>query len=128
MFVIAVVAVIVAAGLTVTLAVVLLVTVGVHQEERRLTFARLRGPTVAARGARLILGRYVRPIEPEPPAAGRVARQRGPTVTARAGRLILGRHVRPAEPKPPAAGPSGARPAAAGDPGIASTRSGCSAA
>jgi hypothetical protein len=52
----------------VILAVVLLVTIGVHQEERRLTFARQRGPTAAARVARLILGRYVRPAEPEPQA------------------------------------------------------------
>jgi len=70
-FVIAVVTVIAAAGLAAMLAVVLLVTIGVHQEEKRLTFARLRGPTAAARVARLILGRYVRPAAPEP----RVGRQ-----------------------------------------------------
>lgn len=69
-FVIAVVAVIAAAGLAVILAVVLLVTIGIHQEERRLTFARQRGPTATARLARLIVGRYVRPTEREPPAAG----------------------------------------------------------
>jgi hypothetical protein len=68
-FVIAVVTVIAAAGLAVILAVVLLVTIGVHQEERRLTFARQRGPTAAARVARLIVGRYVRPGAPEPRAA-----------------------------------------------------------
>src|SRR5215469_14377193 len=72
-FVIAVVAVIAAAGLAVILTVVLLVTIGIHQEERRLTFARQRGPTAAARIARLIVGRYVRPAEPEPPAIGRTA-------------------------------------------------------
>jgi hypothetical protein len=66
MLVIAVVAVIAATGLAAMLAVVLLVTIGVHQEERRLTFARHRGPTAAARVARLIVGRYVRPAEPEP--------------------------------------------------------------
>jgi hypothetical protein len=71
LFVIGVVVVIAAAGLLVILAVVLLVTIGVHQEERRLTFARQRGPTAAARVARLIVGRYVRPAEPEPPASGR---------------------------------------------------------
>jgi hypothetical protein len=66
-FVIAVVTVIAAAaGLAVMLAVVLLVTIGVHQEEKRLTFARQRGPTAAARVARLIVGRYVRPAAPEP--------------------------------------------------------------
>jgi hypothetical protein len=65
-FVIAVVTVIAAAGLAVMLAVVLLVTIGVHQEEKRLTFARLRGPTAAARVARVIVGRYVRPAAPEP--------------------------------------------------------------
>ena len=70
-FVIALVTVIAAAGLAAMLAVVLLVTIGVHQEEKRLTFARLRGPTAAARVARLILGRYVRPAAPEP----RVGRQ-----------------------------------------------------
>ena len=70
MFVIGVV-IIAAAGLAGILAVVLLVTIGVHQEERRLTFARQRGPTAAARVARLIVGRYVRPAEPEPLASGR---------------------------------------------------------
>src|SRR5215470_17244760 len=72
-FVIAVVAVIAAAGLAVILTVVLLVTVGVHQEERRLTFGRERGPTAPARVARLIVGRYVRPTEPEPLAASQRA-------------------------------------------------------
>jgi hypothetical protein len=62
-----------AAGLAGILAVVLLVTIGIHQEERRLTFARQRGPTAAARVARLIVGRYVRSAEPEPPAAGQTA-------------------------------------------------------
>ncbi len=66
MFVIAVVTVIAAAGLAVMLAVVLLVTIGVHQEEKRLTFARQRGPTATARVARLIVGRYVRSAAPEP--------------------------------------------------------------
>jgi hypothetical protein len=66
--VIAVVTVIAAAGFAVMLAVVLLVTVGVHQEEKRMTFARQRGPTAAARVARLIVGRYVRPAAPEPQA------------------------------------------------------------
>jgi hypothetical protein len=64
--VIAVVAVIAAAGFAVLLAAVLLVTIGVHQEEKRLTFARRRGPTGVARVARRIVGRYVRPAEPEP--------------------------------------------------------------
>jgi hypothetical protein len=73
MFVIAVVAVIAAAGLAGILAVVLLVTIGIHQEERRLTFARRRGPTAPSRVARLIVGRYVRPVEPEPPAASQTA-------------------------------------------------------
>jgi len=68
-FVIGVVAVLAAAGLAVILTVVLLVTIGVHQEERRLTFARQRGPTAPARFARLIVGRYVRPAEPEPQAS-----------------------------------------------------------
>jgi hypothetical protein len=68
MLVIAVVAVIAAAGLAAILVVVLLVTIGVHQEEGRLTFARQRGPTAAARVARLMVGRYVRPAEPEPRA------------------------------------------------------------
>ena len=69
MFIIAVVAVIATAGLAVILAAVLLVTIGVHQEEKRLTFARGRGPTGAARMARLIVGRYVRLTQPEPRAA-----------------------------------------------------------
>lgn len=72
-FVIAVVAVIAAAGLAVILSVVMLVTIGVHQEERRLTFARQRGPTAAARVARLIVGRYVRHADPDPQAASRSA-------------------------------------------------------
>jgi hypothetical protein len=69
-FVIAAVTIIAAAGLAVMLGVVLLVTIGVHQEEKRLTFARLRGPTAAARVARLIVGRYVRPAAPEPRVSG----------------------------------------------------------
>jgi hypothetical protein len=72
-FVIAVVTIIAAAGLAVMLAVVLLVTIGVHQEEKRLTFARPRGPTAAARVARLIVGRYVRPAAPEPRVSGQSA-------------------------------------------------------
>jgi hypothetical protein len=71
--VIAVVAAVALAGFAVILTAVLLVTVGVHQEEKRLTFARRHGPTISARAARLIVGRYVRPTEPEPQTAGRVA-------------------------------------------------------
>ncbi|HYK68717.1 MAG TPA: hypothetical protein VEV45_12275 [Streptosporangiaceae bacterium] len=73
MVVVAVVAVVAAVGFGLILAVVLLVIIGVHQEERRLTFARQRAPTPAARLARLIVGRYVRPVEPEPQADGRTA-------------------------------------------------------
>jgi hypothetical protein len=68
--VIVVVAVIATLGFAVILAAVLLVTIGVHQEEKRLTFARRRGPTGTARVARLIVGRYVRRTEPDPQAAG----------------------------------------------------------
>ena len=69
MLVVAIVAVIAAAGFAVILAAVLLVTIGVHQEEKRLTFAQRRGPTGTARVARRIVGRYVRRTEPEPRAA-----------------------------------------------------------
>jgi hypothetical protein len=68
--VIAIVAVIATTGFGVVLAAVLMVTIGVHQEEKRLTFARRRGPTGTARVARLIVGRYVRRAEPEPAASG----------------------------------------------------------
>jgi hypothetical protein len=47
-----------------------LVTIGVHQEERRMTFTLLRGPTLLARIARLILGRSARMTGPDPKAVG----------------------------------------------------------
>jgi hypothetical protein len=64
------VVVVATAGFAVILAAVLLVTIGVHQEEKRLTFSRRRGPTGTARVARRIVGRYVRRTEQEPQAAG----------------------------------------------------------
>jgi len=54
------------AGFLLIAAAALLVTIGVHQEERRMTFTRRRGPTAVSRLTRLIVGRYVRAIDPEP--------------------------------------------------------------
>jgi hypothetical protein len=79
MLVIAVVAVIAAAGFILVVAAAVLVTIGVRQEERLLTFARQRGPTAIARLARRIVGRYVRPAEPEPrPASERATTPAAP--------------------------------------------------
>jgi hypothetical protein len=61
LLVIGVVTAIATAGITVILTVAVLVTIAVHQEERRMTFTLLRGPTLLARIARLmIVGRSVR--------------------------------------------------------------------
>jgi hypothetical protein len=70
----------------------LLVTVGVHQEERRMTFTRRRGPTAVSRLTRLIVGRYVRATDPEP--AGPVPPKPEPP------------KPEPPKPEPPKPGPS----------------------
>ena len=82
MLILAIVAVIATAGFAVILAGVLLVTIGVHQEEKRLTFVRRRGPTSTARIARRIVGRYVRSTEPEPPPVARIGAAPAPPGTA----------------------------------------------
>jgi len=72
LLVIGVVTAIATAGITVILTVAVLVTIAVHQEERRMTFTLLRGPTRLARAARLVIGRSVRVTGPDPRAlAGR---------------------------------------------------------
>ena len=65
MLVIGIVTVIATAGITVILTVAVLVTIGVHQEERRMTFTLLRGPTLLARIARLIIGGSARVTPPD---------------------------------------------------------------
>lgn len=68
--------VLVGAGLIVILIAILvltlIVTIGVHTEERRLSFMSLRGPTLTARIARRVLNRRFRrrrvPALPEPAA------------------------------------------------------------
>lgn len=72
MLVIGVVTVIATAGITVILTVVVLVTIAVHQEERRMTFTLLRGPTLLARIARLVVAGSIRVTGRDPRAvAGR---------------------------------------------------------
>ncbi len=68
MLAIAVFAVITVAAFVAILAATVIVTIGVHQEERQLTFTRRRAPSGAARLARLIVGHYVRKTDPEPDA------------------------------------------------------------
>jgi hypothetical protein len=68
MLAIAVFAVITVAAFVATVAAALIVTIGVHQEERRMTFTRQRAPSTTARLARLIVGHYVRRTDPEPGA------------------------------------------------------------
>lgn len=73
MFIIGLVVVVAIAGFILLLAAVVVVTIGVHQEERRLTFLLECAPTWVARCARLVVGSHVRPAEPEPRAADRTA-------------------------------------------------------
>jgi hypothetical protein len=47
------------------LAATLIVTIGVHKEERKLTFTCRRSPTAAAWLARVIIGHYVRKTRPD---------------------------------------------------------------
>jgi hypothetical protein len=71
--------VLVGAGLTVILIAILaltvIVTIGVHTEERRMSFISLRAPTLPARIARRVLNRRFRrrrvpaPGVPRPPAS-----------------------------------------------------------
>lgn len=69
--------VLVGAGLAVILIAILaltvIVTIGVHTEERRMSFISLRGPTLPARIARRVLNRRFRrrrvPALPEPAAS-----------------------------------------------------------
>ncbi len=68
MLAIAVFATVTVAAFVAILAATVIVTMGVHQEERRMTFTRKRAPSVAARLARLIVGHYVRKTDPEPDA------------------------------------------------------------
>jgi hypothetical protein len=68
MLAIAVFAVITVAAFVAILAATVIVTIGVHQEERQMTFTRRRAPSVAARLARPIVGHYVRKTDPEPGA------------------------------------------------------------
>jgi hypothetical protein len=74
MLVIAVFAVVTVAAFVGILVATVVVTIGVHQEERHLTFTRWRAPTPAARLARLIIGHYVRKTDPEPDAESRQQR------------------------------------------------------
>lgn len=60
MLVIAIFAVVTVVPFIAILAATLIVTVGVHQEERKLTFTCRRAPTAAARLTRMIVGHYVR--------------------------------------------------------------------
>ena len=69
-------AVITVAAFVVIIAATVVVTIGVHQEERRKTFTRRIAPTATAEVARAILGQHVvvsrrervpqRPAEPVP--------------------------------------------------------------
>lgn len=68
MLVIAVFAVVTVAAFVGILVATVIVTIGVHQEERRKTFTRRRAPTRTGRLARLIVGHYVRKTDPEPDA------------------------------------------------------------
>jgi hypothetical protein len=49
-----------AAGFAFVIVVTVIVIIGVRQEERYLTFESRTAPTVTARLARIVLGRYVR--------------------------------------------------------------------
>jgi hypothetical protein len=68
MLAIAVFAVVTVAAFAAILAAVAIVTIGVHQEERQMTFTRRLGPSATARLARLIVGHHVRKTDPEPDA------------------------------------------------------------
>jgi len=70
LLVIGIVTAIATAGITVILTIAVLVTIAVHQEERRMTFILLRGPTLLARIARLMtVGRSVRVSGRDPKTA-----------------------------------------------------------
>ncbi len=68
MLVVAIFAVITIAAFVAILAATLIVTVGVHQEERKHTFTCRTAPTPMAGLARVIVGRYVRKTQPDPDA------------------------------------------------------------
>jgi hypothetical protein len=52
-----------AAGFALIVAGTILVIIGVHQEERRVTFSDRRPPTIPALLARRVLGAYVRLLD-----------------------------------------------------------------
>ena len=53
------------------IALVLIVTVGIHQEERKHSFLRAKAPSAVALVARRVLGLYVKKSEAEPAARGK---------------------------------------------------------
>ena len=58
-----------AAGFALIIAATILVIIGVHQEERRATFAGNRPPTIPALLARRVLGTHVDLLRDHQPAA-----------------------------------------------------------